>query len=785
MICALYYKKLNNCGGLLKKTLLLTICLITLLGLYAQQPPADYYHRYEQMKAVMDSLAAAAPGYVRVDSIGYTQVLEQPIWAIKLSQNAAVDRDVPRLLFIGDIHSEEIIGQEIIMSNIKEFVQNRNQQPYRNWFQRLEMWFVPCMNPDGLSIVMSGQDLTYRKNLRDNNLNGVFDFVPGQGGDIDGVDLNRNFGSHWVHGDTLYASSGYEIYDYYRGPAPFSEAESQTIKRFMEKYQFVYSVMWHSSRTGNLSEKVYPPFNFKNVRPAPDLDINNSIGQNFANKIPKQSGSGFYENAPSMGRVSTSNIWAYLELGTIQLVVECGTSDIQPNQQVLNSTIERCTQAVKWLLNRAMPISEQSIELSCLTGLITDAVTGNPLRAEIKVHGRDSKQLSPRMSNAEYGRYWRPLLSGNYTITVQAKGYVSQTIDNVAVNYGGWKKVNVALEPLPSYRVRGSVKMNNQAVNSTIVISDIVPDTLFCENGEFDIYLSEGEHSFTVFTENNISTKKTVDIQGMSYLSFNLNDEEIIFNDNFDNGLANWDVEGPWTTVFDENRHFAADSWGGKGLYQSNCDVWIINSEAIDLPADSDKDINMVVEHRIYTEWEHDFVTIDISTNQENWTNLFREAGQYDNWHKTFIPLNDYRGESVYFRFRLKDGLEGDVNMPELTDPGWDIDNICIASFSPEFVSNNSPTAIKPDIRLKGNYPNPFNPETRIEFVIEQDHVENANIEIFNIKGQKVQTLPIGLNEMRSQHVVWHNNRLSSGIYFYRLNINGSSYGIKKAVLLK
>ncbi|MDD2650260.1 MAG: M14 family zinc carboxypeptidase [Candidatus Cloacimonetes bacterium] len=170
----------------MKKTLLLTICLITLLGLYAQQPPADYYHRYEQMKAVMDSLAAAAPGYVRVDSIGYTQVLEQPIWAIKLSQNAAVDRDVPRLLFIGDIHSEEIIGQEIIMSNIKEFVQNRNQQPYRNWFQRLEMWFVPCMNPDGLSIVMSGQDLTYRKNLRDNNLNGVFDFVPGQGSDIDG-----------------------------------------------------------------------------------------------------------------------------------------------------------------------------------------------------------------------------------------------------------------------------------------------------------------------------------------------------------------------------------------------------------------------------------------------------------------------------------------------------------------------------------------------------------------------------------------------------------------------
>ena len=772
-------------GGVLKKSFILLMIIFTFCTIFAQQEPAWYYHRYDQMKAIMDSLATVAPNFVRVDSIGYSQVNHTPLWAIKLSQNVAVDRDVPRILFIGDIHSEEIIGQEIILSNIKEFVQRRNISPYNSWFQNLEMWFIPCMNPDGLEVVMSGEDLTYRKNKRDNNLNGVLDFVQGQGNDVDGVDLNRNFGSHWVQGDTLYAPSGYEIYDYYRGPAPFSESETIAIKNLMEKYQFVYSVVWHSSRTGNLSEKVYPPFNFKNVRPAPDLDINNSIGQNFANKILKQSGSGYYENAPSLGRASTSNIWAYLALGTIQLVVECGTADIQPNQQILNGTIQSCTEAVKWLLNRAMPYNETAMELSCLTGKITNASTGNPVRAEVIVHGRDSKQLMPRMSNAEYGRYWRPLLSGNYTITVQAKGYESKTISNITVNSGGWKTVNVQLDPLPMYRVRGMIKNNGQPINAKLIISDVVADTILCEGGVFDTYVSQGEHTFTVFTANNLTTQETVDIQGMDYLVFNFNNQEVLFTEDFSNGLVNWQVEGPWTVITQNEKMFATDSWGGKGFYLANCDVWLKSSQALTIPADPAKDVNMMIEQRIYTEWDHDFVTIDISTDQQNWSTLYSKAGQYDNWFNTHISLNDYRGQSVYFRFRLKDGLENDTNLPELTDPGWDISRICIASFTPDFLDSDSQNELKPLIALKGNYPNPFNPETRITFNISDVKVNQATIDIFNIKGQKVQTLNIGPEELRKQFIVWKNENISSGIYFYRLSVNGQSFGSKKALLLK
>ena len=89
--------------------------------------------------------------------------------------------------------------------------------------------------------------------------------------------------------------------------------------------------------------------------------------------------------------------------------------------------------------------------------------------------------------------------------------------------------------------------------------------------------------------------------------------------------------------------------------------------------------------------------------------------------------------------------------------------------------------------RLKGNYPNPFNPETKINFDLKDN--SNVSIEIFNIRGQKVKTL---INEQlnKGQHsVIWNgkdadNRSVASGIYFYRMSSeNYSATG--KMLLMK
>jgi PKD repeat protein len=88
------------------------------------------------------------------------------------------------------------------------------------------------------------------------------------------------------------------------------------------------------------------------------------------------------------------------------------------------------------------------------------------------------------------------------------------------------------------------------------------------------------------------------------------------------------------------------------------------------------------------------------------------------------------------------------------------------------------------------NYPNPFNPSTEIRFQISDfSEFSSTEIEIYNLKGQKVKTLYAFPNRsLETRSVVWdgtdrHNNRVSSGIYLYKLNNNESP--IKKMILLK
>ncbi|NQV18680.1 MAG: T9SS type A sorting domain-containing protein [Armatimonadetes bacterium] len=87
--------------------------------------------------------------------------------------------------------------------------------------------------------------------------------------------------------------------------------------------------------------------------------------------------------------------------------------------------------------------------------------------------------------------------------------------------------------------------------------------------------------------------------------------------------------------------------------------------------------------------------------------------------------------------------------------------------------------------KLNQNYPNPFNPTTTIEFSIEQN--EQMELEIYNLKGQKIRQFSI-FNGQSS--IVWDgtdqtSKPVSSGIYFYKLNVNEETEAIRKMILLK
>ena len=90
--------------------------------------------------------------------------------------------------------------------------------------------------------------------------------------------------------------------------------------------------------------------------------------------------------------------------------------------------------------------------------------------------------------------------------------------------------------------------------------------------------------------------------------------------------------------------------------------------------------------------------------------------------------------------------------------------------------------------KLRQNYPNPFNPTTTIYFTTEG--AENAKIVIYNLKGQKIKKLEIRNLKLGINGVVWNgtdenDQAVSSGIYLYKLNVNGKSKAMKKCLLMK
>jgi len=87
------------------------------------------------------------------------------------------------------------------------------------------------------------------------------------------------------------------------------------------------------------------------------------------------------------------------------------------------------------------------------------------------------------------------------------------------------------------------------------------------------------------------------------------------------------------------------------------------------------------------------------------------------------------------------------------------------------------------------NYPNPFNPETTIQFITKG--AENAEIIIYNIKGQKIKLFPIyQFTNSPVQQISWNGTNdnkqpVSSGIYFCKLRVNGKNIATRKMLLLK
>jgi hypothetical protein len=137
-------------------------------------------------------------------------------------------------------------------------------------------------------------------------------------------------------------------------------------------------------------------------------------------------------------------------------------------------------------------------------------------------------------------------------------------------------------------------------------------------------------------------------------------------------------------------------------------------------------------------------------------------------------PLSNYGTRSWWFR----ENGAGPVTTWSVLDPD-----------TPVGVEDEKVAVVPNSIELYGNYPNPFNPSTKIKFAIPESG--DVNITIYNTVGEEVKNINLVNRTAGELNYSFNASSISSGVYFYKVSLNNSTSGksyisnVGKMILLK
>ena len=125
-------------------------------------------------------------------------------------------------------------------------------------------------------------------------------------------------------------------------------------------------------------------------------------------------------------------------------------------------------------------------------------------------------------------------------------------------------------------------------------------------------------------------------------------------------------------------------------------------------------------------------------------------------------------------------------------ESNWEIFASCNQSLG---VSEDKQNPLPSQFSLSQNYPNPFNSTTAISYQLSATSGQQSavSLKIYNILGQEVKTLVDEEQLPGYYQVLWDGRDnsgkgVSSGVYFYRLEVEGQGLKLtktKKLILLK
>lgn len=780
----------------------LGLALLAALAGPARAALDDFYYNNAEIHAELVALAAQYPDFVRLDSLGFAYETQQPIWGVKLSDNVTVEEDEPAFWVGGQVHAEEILGVHVSMEFIRRLVV-LGSQGHPSWaplLEALEIHVVPTYNPDGMGVVISELDITYRKNLHSFAPDGHCHIAQGAGGDSCGVDLNRNYACWWNHSDGLWSQdSDVEQFDYFRGPAPNSEPEVQAVVRQMERERFVAGVGYHSARTSTNHEIVIFPWEWEEgnayTNPAPDFNMCTAAASGMAAVID-----GFnyhpYRHVAGGGRVGNYHNFVYSQYGALGFTIEIGTQGsvgMQPqNQSTIDFIVGENIDGLNWLCRR---IIGYEVAAPGLVAHVRDAANQQPLAARLRIAEVMHPDCVPwYRTDPRHGAYYRLLAPQVYNVSVRKHGYLGQD-SQVAVGNSGPTGRDWSLQALPRHTLSlafRALENGTTLLPERLELRDLNSDTLLVwqQPGTFSAQLPQGAYELTAWLPERIPVHQSLLLDRALELSFpaaqRFNENDTAFTQEFPelNSFVQEGANCGWNRAWGDSLGWQfQDAAGRWSASNADCRLASAQSWLLDVPVRDAVPgaLEFVEFHEL--EGGYDSAYVELSRDDGlSWTVVRSWTGPGQRITRHSVPLGvEWAGGAFRFAFRVKtNGL--------IEDAGLHLSDIRLSW-------NGNAALLNPGMRptefALGAFPNPFNPVATLRLSVPtQATGASARVVLFDLAGREVARLAPrgGLGAGVTDFSV-DGSALASGLYFAQVTVERGGdtlwQGVQRLTLLK
>ncbi|MCU0304442.1 MAG: carboxypeptidase regulatory-like domain-containing protein [Thermoanaerobaculales bacterium] len=631
------------------------------------QPPYPWncYPTWPQFETMMQHYATTYPSIARLVNLGMSGQGDHELWALKISDNPDAEEDEPEILYTGTMHGDELVCYGTTVHLIDHILSGYGSDPQvTRLVDETVLWINPLSNPDG---TFGGGDQTVA---------GAGRYLPASG-----VDANRSFPDPSVPEDPT---------------APGWPAEVQHMIDVAASEHFTLAANCHSG-----AEVFNYPWDVWSVRPV-DNDWWIAAGIAFASSAQAASPAGYFTMCPgSCPFPGVTNGWDWYTTsgnrqdfmnwyhGCREVTLELADAkDLDAG--LLDDHFDYTRVSFLDFFDRA---------LTGIRGVVTDAVTGQPVAGEIRVLGHDIEaQRSWVATDPEVGDYHRLIEAGTWDLEISAPGYATASAAGIVVLAGADATVvDVALAPLPRYTVTGIV--TDTATGSPIAGAEVslvgagfAPATTAASGAYTIPDVWEGDYTFrveatgygVVETERTVGPGSTVHDFALAP-AVTLLDHDLELSDGGFTPSAGW----AWGSDAVAGAHSGTKVWGTVlgGSYANNVQ-WTLSAPPLAIPAADGAELRFWQWYQI--EDGYDGGNLKISVDGGAFT-LLTPAPAYNDptitafgntpgytgsagWHEVTVDLTAYDGHTVVIRWTL--GTDSSQ-----VERGWYLDDLSVIAW--------------------------------------------------------------------------------------------------------